>query len=1101
MNARVQPPDQAARLRALDITQSFIVQAPAGSGKTELLIQRYLALLAVVPNPEEIVAITFTRKAAAEMRQRVLNALSQRQDAQARALTDNPQRLRILTIDALCANITRQMPVLSCLGGAAQTLEDAWPLYLEAVRDTVALLEVSGPAQAHLQTLLVHLDNDTARIETLLAEMLSRRDHWLRLAADAARDTLEAALQRARQLALDRLHRVVPAQSELRALANYAFSHLRGDAFADTLDDWRLIADFFLTKTKTWRAAATVKQGFPAGTNAQERASAQQWKARYIAWSSEAQQTPGVYEALCALYALPAASYRPGQWQVLEAILYLSRMAVAQLQLVFRARGALDFTEVSLRALQALGSEDAPTDLALALDHRISHLLVDEFQDTSISQYTLIERLTAGWQSGPQGDGRTLFVVGDPMQSIYRFREAEVGKFLQTRAQGIGTVQLAFLQLHANFRSQAGIVDWVNQVFAQTMPAQADAARGAVPYAPSQAVHPALAGEAVCVHAFFNQDVHGEAARVVSLVQHAQREDPQGTVAILVRHRGALREIVPALQAAHLRFRAIDIEPLESRQVVQDLLSLTCALTHRADRIAWLAVLRAPWCGLRLSTLTLLAARDSTGAQHTFWQRMQDEALLAQLPDDERARVLRMVTVLTAPLQACGRIPLRQCVESAWLALGGPACVSRQTDLVDADVFFGHLERHAQAGMLVDRQALIAGLARLFAQPDVQADDRLQVMTIHKAKGLQFDHVIVPGLGRGTRNDSAVLLRWMERPRAVGQGAELLLAPIEETGAGHDPTYRWLQTLEAEREAFEAVRLLYVAATRAKQRLHLLGDVSVRGELGQSQHIAAPARHTLLHYLWPSVSQQVERALTQWNDALQQGLSPTAPTIASPAASKAVNALTATPGLVRLSFDWSLPEPPSGFAWQGRVTQDALEEDVIEFSWAGETARQVGTVVHRWLQRIAEDSLQGWSVDRIASLSTSIRAALVVQGVSAPMLDAACERVTQALIFAVQDPRGRWLLGPHQEASNELRLRYVDAARVRTLVLDRCFVDADGTRWVVDYKSSRHEGEDQEAFLDREQQRYRAQLERYATALGGARKGLYFPLLSAWRDW
>jgi ATP-dependent exoDNAse (exonuclease V) beta subunit len=204
---------------------------------------------------------------------------------------------------------------------------------------------------------------------------------------------------------------------------------------------------------------------------------------------------------------------------------------------------------------------------------------------------------------------------------------------------------------------------------------------------------------------------------------------------------------------------------------------------------------------------------------------------------------------------------------------------------------------------------------------------------------------------------------------------------------------------------------------------------------------------------------------------------------------------------VRLSFDWSLPEAPRGFAWQGQVTQDAVEDDVIEFSWAGETARQVGTVVHRWLQRIAEDSLQGWNVDRIVSLSSSIRAALVVQGVSAPMLDAACERVTQALSFAVQDPRGRWLLGPHQEASNELRLRYVDATRVRTLILDRCFVDADGTRWVVDYKSSRHEGEDQEAFLDREKQRYRAQLERYATALGGARKGLYFPLLSAWRDW
>ena len=252
--------------------------------------------------------------------------------------------------------------------------------------------------------------------------------------------------------------------------------------------------------------------------------------------------------------------------------------------------------------MRSLGTPEDPTDLLLALDVRISHILVDEFQDTSVSQWALLERLTAGWEAG---DGRTLFAVGDPMQSIYRFREAEVALFLRARREGLPNVKLEPLALSTNFRSQAGIVEWINDAFARILPPREDELAGAVPYALSQPFHPPLEGEAVRWHPFAARE--DEARRVVELVRDARAQDPEETCAILVRNRTALSEIVPALKKAGLRFRAIEIERLGERPVVQDLLALTRALSHPADRIAWLAVLRAPWCGLDLADLAALA--------------------------------------------------------------------------------------------------------------------------------------------------------------------------------------------------------------------------------------------------------------------------------------------------------------------------------------------------------------------------------------------------------------------------------------------------------------------------------------------------------------
>jgi ATP-dependent helicase/nuclease subunit A len=775
---------------------------------------------------------------------------------------------------------------------------------------------------------------------------------------------------------------------------------------------------------------------------------------------------------------------------------------------VFAAAGEVDFTEVAQRALWALGGPDAPTDLLLALDYRIKHILVDEFQDTSVTQLLLLESLTAGWQAD---DGRTLFLVGDPMQSIYRFRQAEVGLFLRAHAEGLGTVRLEPLTLSVNFRSQADIVDWVNGAFERVLPAQEDYAAGAVSYAPCEPVHPAEA-DAVSIHAFFDGDADAEAHEVARLVQSAQGG---GTVAVLVRSRPHLERIVPALKAAGVRFRAIEIDPLERRQVVQDLLALTRALSHPGDRLAWLSVLRAPWCGLTLDDLHALSdapvgaaagasgrsgqldlfandpggrpadvpvARDSA----TVWQAMCDETRLARLSPDGRRRLDRVRGVLEGARRDRLRGTLRECVERAWLALGGPACTADETGLEDAEGFLDFLERAEQAGNSPHSDAFAAGIARLYASPDARADGSVEIMTIHKAKGLEFDTVIVPGLGSPAPKPEQKLLLWIERAGADSP-ATLLLAPVKESGGDGDPIYKYLERLDAEREGHEDARLLYVAVTRAKKHLHLLGSTRLgAGEAGAEPK--TPASGSLLQKLWPAVEDAFVEAAR---------LAAVADDGAEPAAQAPLDQ-----DLVRLARDWKNPAPPSAVDW-ARPPERARELDRIEFSWAGETARRVGSVVHRWLQQIAADALRGWDVSRVDSMGALFRRELAARGVEDDELARAAGRVRSALVHAVTDERGRWLLGPRHEARNEYRLTgRVDGLRV-SVVVDRTFVDDEGRRWIVDYKTSSHEGAGLDAFLDRERERYAAQLATYARLMGASRPrlGLYFPLAAGWREW
>ncbi|MDR4513390.1 UvrD-helicase domain-containing protein [Nitrosomonas sp.] len=1168
-------PDAAERLRAIDPAHSFIVQAPAGSGKTGLLIQRYLRLLTCVNEPEEIVAITFTRKAAAEMRERIVNALgavttgaSNPESAFDKLtcklaaavkehdqrfgwdLVHNPMRLRIQTIDALCASLTRQMPVLSKFGYQPEISENVQKLYRDASRETIALLDQNRDVANDIAMLLEHLDNDIARIENLLAAMLARRDHWLRHIHGKTREELEASLKNIRSNALNQLRVLLPDEvhQELLALVRYAAANLSAeqkttalvacdglDELPDSVKQWSGIAELLLKADGEWRDRVDVRQGFPPGKTKNEKEAAGAWKIRLSQLIGKINTNQPLQRLLNDIRHLPPPAYSEAQWEILGAITRLLPHAVAQLKIMFQLTGQVDFSEVLQRALAALGGSEMPTDLALALDYRINHVLIDEFQDTSISQYQLIEKLVAEWEPG---SGRSLFAVGDPMQSIYRFREAEVGLFLRARQNGIGQIALQPITLKCNFRSQYGIVDWVNSTFKQIMPATEDVAVGAVAYAPSTAMLDELSGPAVTVHPAFENNRVAEAENIVGVIARSRQQNPENSIAVLVRNRSHLVEIVSCLQACGLRFRAVEIDPLDQKPVVQDLLMLTRALTDPADRLAWLAVLRAPWCGLLLNDLQTLVSfqteypADQTGRKpQTILELINGESICQKLSYDGASRLHHVGRLLTHCVNNRYRQSLRATVEAAWQALGGPGCVGilnktiaqlgshgahykqdrfKTGSIQDAMIFLDYLEAWEYAGNISDWTDFENGLSKLFAAADFEADNSLQIMTIHKAKGLEFDTVLVPGLGYSSKNKEKHLLRWMEQPcqaplTGVDQSAfsinetDLFLAPIQETGKDNDAINRWLESLEREKEIYEAERLLYVAATRAKKHLHLLGHVGLEQQnKNEKLVLQKPKSGSLLKRLWPAVEH------IYMNAALQIELHESDRLMKSDALNKTI---AADQSILRLTSDWQLPEAPEPINWE-LTENDVSMDDVIEFSWAGETAKNVGSVVHRWLQRIAEDKLQGWNVQRIQSMRPKFVNGLLMNGLSEEKegLEQAVERVVVALINSITDRRGQWILGEQFDAQNELRLTGMNNGKTTEYVIDRTFYDDCGVRWIIDYKTSSHEGSGIQMFLDREQERYAHQLNHYAALFQKIDKnpiclGLYFPLLKGWRTW
>ena len=1104
--------DDAARAAALDPSRSFIVEAPAGSGKTELLIQRYLALLATVDEPEQVVAITFTRKAAAEMRARVRRALDgaaageggaaphrQTTLALARAavtrdaergwsLLAQPQRLRIDTLDAFNAWLAQQLPVLADGVAAARIVDDARDHHRRAARRTIAALASPGELGESLRVLAREFD-DLEQLEKLLAALLARREQWLERFATgdpaALRPVLEGALRRLVDDELSALARLTEPEvfTELRAALRHVASHATADKLRAATSPWLAVerapglthvdlrtwqgaATFLLTQGDTWRQRLSRAEGFTPESDEQTRAK------RLL---ERLGNDEPLREAIESAKKLPDPRYTDAQWRQLTALRVVLLHLALELKIEFAETRNIDFVELGLAARRALGRVDEPSELLLALDRRIQHLLVDEFQDTSQSQVQLLELLTAGWE---RGDGRTLFLVGDPMQSIYRFRDADLSLFLEAKERGINDVRLEPLTLVRNFRSAPAIVDWVNRTFADVFPREDRIAEGAAAFRPSVATRAADAAQLVEVRGALGADPHAESARAVAILEAELARDPSQSIAVLVQSRAHLAGLRELLRTHDWPVHAVEIDALSEQPVAQDLLGLTRALAHRDDRIAWLAMLHAPWCGLTWADLHALCGDAPSGA---VWDLARDAARGARLSTDGRARLLATLSRLEAAFAARAESSFARWVESTWRALDGPACLDHDDELRAAEQFFALLGREERRGDLGDPARLEIALADIQLQGDAPREQGIEIMTMHRAKGLEFDTVIALGLGRDPPSDDTQAVYWLERV-AVDSTKDLLLAPTladEESGRLTD----FVRRADRARGLAERARLLYVAATRARQRLYLSWQLPpARPE---------PKAGSLLHCIWPleGPSPRVDATAPAEPAALVPELRRFA-AVESPA--------TAAAPAMASSAQLTLPFGAPAVAAAASPVRP-------EFVWASRTAAHVGTVVHRQLQRIAETGLGATTAAAIDRRASVFSQELRLLGVETREIPAAVQRVTSALRSAIEDRHGRWVLGAHEDACSELTLTLRNGDVLEHIRLDRTFV-ADGERWIVDFKTSRHEGGERAAFLDSEVERYRPQLDRYAAALAAidsrpVRVGLYFPLLAELRSW
>ncbi len=1084
------------RLQARNPGRSCLVQAPAGAGKTELLTQRVLALLAIVDEPENILALTFTRKAAAEMRQRVLEALAAPEpDADASAhkretwqlaqqamrrceekgwhLLQHPARLQMMTLDSFTFSLARQLPLLSGLGQMPTPSEHVDVLYRQAAE--AALNEAMRDYPAEAECVLLHQDHQTAATINLLADMLERREQWLQEVAAHARDMpalrrmIEQNLAAVITEQLRQCDALLPAASKqtLLPLMQFAGGNLGDESLQQIscwpeaelaqLSEWQRIADFLLLKGKpAFRSNVNKNQGFPAGKDMADFKTAMQ------AMLGELDEITELAGSLHALRLLPsAAEVDEGQWRVLESLFVLLILANTHLQQLFARRGEADFTEIALRAMAALGEHDAPGELLLRLDYRIHHILLDEFQDTSHLQLRLLQCLTAGWQAA-DGRARSLFMVGDPMQSIYRFRKADVGLFLAAADNALGLPPVEPLRLTRNFRSAPAIVQWVNRAFAAIFPASPDIVSGAVAHAPAQEAL-SHAGE-VCLHLQHGRDANVEAAAVVALVQQelgkrSYRGDGQ-RIGILARSRKHLHAIMPALAEAGIAFRAINILPLCDRPEIRLLRALLRALLHLADRVSWAALLRAPCCGLDTTVLHALIAGD----ERPLWQLINDPLRQAMLDDDAQARLSFLIRALEPCVAAAGRSSVRHLLTTAWQRLGLPGMFD-ETAALNVRTALTLVESLEEGGR-VDFALFDDRLEQLYAEPDASVEAaRVELLTMHGAKGLQWDVVILPGLGCGSGKTDAPLLAFTET--AVSEGAMPLLAVRAPTRAS-DALYDLVRRIEKEKDYHELQRLLYVACTRAETMLHMFGHVSEsRGE----------AENSSLLKLLLEKDEQAFGATIRTIDA-------------------AADAQPARRSLVRMA---RIPDIPD-------AADPEQEGQEAEYVWAGVEAAPVGNAVHALLQQMAATGIEHWRGEDTQIAMVLMRRSLLRDGLSGTLLDAAMRRCTDALERILASERARWILSSaHDEAHQEWALSGMQQGRLVMHVIDRSFIDAD-VRWIIDYKTASHEGGELEQFLAEEERRHRAQLQRYAAAVHqlepgrSIRTALYFPMLDAWRE-
>jgi len=876
---------------AADPDLSAFVTANAGSGKTKTLIDRVARLLLVKAKPETILCVTYTKAAASEMQRRlfqVLGSWSVDDDAklrrtladlqdrapesyeadqlsEARGLfaqaLETPGGLKIQTIHAFCEKLLRRFPLEAGVSAGFRVMDDAASAAVAraarrlVARHAIAAGDAVAEAYARFSVAL-----DFQSFESMFADFEGRRDA---LAGFLRR---EGGLDGATGWAWRAVD--VPRGADPDTLAAEAMARMDREIWREAAEVLRLggVTDQKCAAQMAAVAddpAASFDQALAVLFTEKGEGDGVKWVAKTSAFKAHDALRTRVLAEQTRLYE---ARLRVRAAQIAQDTIYALTLADAYLKayaIEKDAVGALDFADLIEKACHLLRDRPAAAWVLYKLDGGIDHILVDEAQDTAPNQWTIIDALTEEFFSGAgvrsETRQRRLFVVGDEKQSIYSFQGAQPEQLLQKfefhrdRATGAG-FKFERVDLLTSWRSTPQVLSFVDAVFAPPELAAAIQPRAE----PERVVHEAVRREhAGCVDVWpLEVERKGEereawdapldaepedsanrrlarriAAEIKALIDRGEavfdkdtkawRPAHAGDVLILVRRRRALfEEILRALKHAGIPVAGADRLALSEHIVFDDLTALARFLLFPGDELTLAALLKSPFCGLDDDSLYALA-HDRKG--ESLWARLQrraaerqDWAQAAAFLDHARAeaRVRR-------PFELYAR--LLGFVDAAGQSMRQRLLVRLGAEAEDALDEFLNQVLAAEVRGVHDLEALAAALAGLdiTVKREMEAERReVRVMTAHGAKGLEAPIVFLPETTLTQTARGSPLLR----VRHDGSDGFLWCSS---SARDCEATARARED-RADREDAEAYRLLYVALTRARDRLVLCGRVAER---------------------------------------------------------------------------------------------------------------------------------------------------------------------------------------------------------------------------------------------------------------------------------
>ena len=865
--------DAEARRLAVDPRRNVALEASAGTGKTRVLVDRYVGLLAAGIKPRNILAITFTRKAAAEMRQRILLELATRHRDNAIAqelwqeIRDSLTDISISTIDAFCLALLREFPLEADVDPGFELADETETprLVEDALERTLRVGRGLATAQPEMALLFAQLGE--YQLRQGLARLLDRRlvawDAMARFLRGSHHTTIDDAVARLHARLRSAMSSVAGGVSGLLATGP---SHPEFALFARDLE--RLLAEPGPSPAFTQALLERVREHFLT-QDGEPRKRLSIYKKAEFRSAADYEKHVAAVQALGPYLIQALREYRRDINVVLvRAVRQLYAIALEEYERTLRKHGVLDFSDVLQRTLALLGQMEEFSRSRFKLEARYQHVLVDEFQDTSRAQWALVELLVKSWASGlglAAGDLEpSIFIVGDRKQSIYGFRDAEVAvldeasRYIEA-LRPIGQVRTAITR---SFRSVRELLHFVNDVFAAVdkVPDRPDAFRyaedDAFPLTSVDATNAEALG--IVVARSDQQQAESVADEIARLLvggrtvrdreTGVRRALRPGDVAILFRTREGHRLFEDALARRRVPYYVYKGLGFFDADEIKDVLALLGFLARPQSDLHAAAFLRSRFIRVSDEALKLLAPdlAASLTAEPV-------PARWLELHPDDRLRMQLARSGVPGWLMLADRLPPselldRVLAESAYAAeLAGPAHRQARENLKKIRGLVRRIQNrgYATVGRIVDHFAqLVMGGDESNAILD--AIDAVNLMTTHAAKGLEFPVVFVVNLHRGS-GGSPDPIRVFPTPF----GREDELEPAVSIGEHESEGDRDAEARESE----ENKRLLYVALTRARDRLYLSATVSADGRLHGG-------KGGLGRTLPPSLSQLFTRALS-----------------------------------------------------------------------------------------------------------------------------------------------------------------------------------------------------------------------------------------------